>query len=175
MEEVADKTRKANASALVCKALVDLISAFRLVDVWYKLKGAEKGHTFLYKGKAGTGSSRLDIFHTNPRIIKTVTNIQSKETNISDHKCLIVDVIFGINMGIKPKTSLWKINSAILKEDYCKCEFHDLWGSVTAHPLKRKKNIQKWWYTYFKPGLKNLCIKYCKNRTNLIESSTRRA
>ena len=137
VEEVADKTRKANASALVCKALVDLISAFRLVDVWYKLKGAEKGHTFLYKGKAGTGSSRIDKFYTNPRIKKTATIIQL----IRDHKCLIIDAIFGMDMGIKAKTGLWKMNSAILKEDYFKCEFHDLWGSVTAHPLKRE-NIQ---------------------------------
>jgi len=170
VEEVADKTRKGRASALVCKALVDLISSSGLVDVWRKLKGAEKGYTFLYKGKGGTGSSRLDKFYINPTILKTVKDIQSKETTISDHKCLTIDAIFGVDKGSRIKTGLWKLNSAILKEDDFKREFQDFWDDVIIHPLKND-NIQKWWSTIFKARFKNLCIEYCRNRTKLIRET----
>ena len=54
---------------------------------------AEKGNTFVYISELSIGASRFDKFYINPSLTRTVTNIQAKETTVSDSKCFIIDFL----------------------------------------------------------------------------------
>jgi len=62
VDDLADRSATSTmpASARIDKALVDLIASCELVDVWKKLRGSERGHTFVHT----RGSSRIDRFLT---------------------------------------------------------------------------------------------------------------
>ena len=57
VEEKCDRSTRTerNEASIVNKALIDLTNGLKLHDLWRKLKGNEKGHTFFFTRKDRQG------------------------------------------------------------------------------------------------------------------------
>ena len=103
-------------SARVDKALVDLIASCELVDVWKKLRGNERGQTFIHTRR----SFRIDRFLTGRSSPITFQTIQTYPTIFTDHFALVTKLRFdnpNMSQSRPTRVALWKLNTSILEEE----------------------------------------------------------
>ena len=121
VESVSDKNiaGKRKKSAVECKSLKDAMSALGMHDVWRKKRGNEEGHTFFHKG----GSSRIDRFYASHFLLNDISSISVTPVCFTDHCIVQIEMDTGQRKATrdhplgKPKSFLWKLNTAVLEED----------------------------------------------------------
>ena len=111
-----------------------------------------------------TWSGRLDRFYTNQNTIDCVVSILNTQAAFTDHLGVILELKEVITTrNREPTRSLWKMNTSILKEEYFQENFKEFWNRISTQP-SRSGDVTRWWERSFKPGLKRLTIRYCKQR-----------
>ena len=143
-----------------CKALKDFLKARGLKDVWKCVRGSDDGFTYFHRH----GAARLDRFYTNKNTIDRVVSILNTQAAFTDHLGVILELKEVITTrNREPTRSLWKMNTSILKEEYFQENFKEFWNRISTQP-SRSGDVTRWWERSFKPGLKRLTIRYCKQR-----------
>ena len=147
VEEKCDRSTRIerNEASIVNKALIDLTNGLKLHDLWRKLKGNEKGHTFFHP----KGSTRIDKFYADEILVNRSKDFQIRHVNFSDH-CLI-----SVKMTSETPTiaadkshSFWKMNVSMLEDEEFKNRFSKFWQHACRHP-KREECITEWWEKKF--------------------------
>jgi exonuclease III len=95
-------------------SLSDLVSAFDLVDMWKKLRPADRGHTYHHP----RGSSRIDRIYSSPELVEKFSSIDLQLVPICDHLPLEATLSLDLSsVNHKFVRGFWKLNTSVLKEE----------------------------------------------------------
>ena len=157
-----------NPSRRTSPALSEMIRGLELVDVWTKLRPADPGHTFFHP----QGSSRLGRAYFTRDIISYCNQVDIVPTTFSDHWGLhfCVSSIQTLPRRSTNKAVLWKLNTAVLKEEAYVTMMTSYIQRAVNHPL-READVSAWWESVFKKGVKQHSIRYCKERARLARET----
>ena len=157
-----------NRSA-VSKALVNMVSAFALIDLWRKLKPNDPGYTF----HCSSSSSRLDRIYCEKNILERFSIIETGNFVTGDHQSVTVNFLPDTMLNRRSENrGVWKLNAAILSEESYVEEIKKVIEKSAKNPM-RKQDVSLWWDNNFKTDVKYATILYCKKRA-FIQRETRR-
>ena len=146
-----------------CPQLLDLVSGLGLTDVFRCFYPRKREFTFF---RPNTAPSRLDRFYVSLNLNNQVTSVRHV-ASLSDHHGIYFDASLDIIKvpvdASSCKSSYWKLNNMILKDEELKLSFGELWAWL--QDLKPEfPDIADWWDEAVKPSIKQLCINYSRER-----------
>lgn len=147
------------------KALEQLISNFKLIDVW-KAKRTTPGYTYQ---RANT-ESRIDRIYVSENFKPGISSVDTYNVPFSDHNAVIAKLYLPIEF-IERGRKYWKINNSLLAYGNGYAEFEKEWNTWS-----RKKNqypdSADWWDNLVKPKIKvffkRIAFEKKQDETNLI-------
>ena len=150
-------------SKIINKEIKELIKIFKLKDAWLAKGGKRVEHTFFYP----KGSSRIDRVYIDEKGIEMIRSIKYAATELSDHLAIIMETTYRKPERIQT-TSLWRMNSKILKDPFFIQTFNEWWEGISRFKIKENKN-REWWDRIFKPGLKRISIDCSKRMARTLK------
>lgn len=170
VETSADRSnnnRPTNPAKRTCLALTEMVAGLELVDIWLKLKPGDHGHTFFHP----RGSSRIDRVYCSRDWMTNILLVKIDPITFSDHWCLSFSISDNATYLQRTKQfGLWKLNTAILREEAYINKINSYIDRISNHPL-RQSSVSNWWERVFKPGIKQESIRYCKQRAKLLSDT----
>ena len=113
-----------------CPALKDLVENFNYTDAYRYICPAGQEYSF---SRPNCASSRLDRFYVPPHLVNTVQSV-SHHASLGDHKYVVMNLLlFNFDQKLEPplrKTSYWKLNTSILKDEDLLDNFSELYGNL---------------------------------------------
>ena len=146
-----------------CPQLDDLVKGKNLHDIFRVLHPGTHEYTFF---RASAAPSRLDRFYLSHDLLNKVSFVEHI-ASLSDHCGVLLEIVLQnvANPAVKKHhvITYWKLNVSILKDEDFLPNFAELWSW-----LKTKQggfdDIADWWNFEAKPGIKDFCMKFSKDR-----------
>ena len=137
-------------NVVISKSLLNMVRTLNLKDIWF-LKHKHIEYTFV---RTNFGS-RIDRAYVNG-LSNCVSNVKVINVNFSDHSCLFSEFNFP---DIPQKGKFyWKMNVSLLDDQEIKERFRREWSRMCLNKHKFK-DINDWWDTYVKRGIKSFFIR----------------
>jgi exonuclease III len=145
-----------------CNELQELVNVSGLGDVFRRKFPMKREYTFFRKGRA---PSRLDKWYVTEKMLENVVKIEHVAT-LADHCGVIMEIKLELErekiLRIKRET-YWKLNTAILEEDYFTRTFAKFWNHLSLSK-ENFNDLDIWWDKKAKPEIKSFCIGMSKQR-----------
>ena len=136
------------------EALKNVLTTFEMSE----LQPQESQPTFI----SHLGTTRFDrVYSSNKHLWTSKTVVE--EYLHSDHRAVIAQIgTRKAPTSRRNKSAFWKMNASVLKDEEYKNHLEELINKETDKI--QDTNIQEWWETIFKPGVKQMTIKYCTQK-----------
>ena len=146
-----------------CPALADLVKSAGLTDIFRFFFPGHQEFTFY---RANCAASRLDRFYLSNDLINEVQSV-CHMASLSDHfgikMRILLPIVFNNSSRSKGRSTYWKLNNAILEDEFFLSSFKALWHHH-LNAIENFSDIADWWDLLMKPKIREFCISFSKER-----------
>ena len=150
--------------------LADLVTIKNLKDVFRSFYPTCKEFTFF---RSSSAPSRLDRFYVAEDLLKKVYSVEHI-ASLSDHCGVRMDMKLNVCTSTRiqkqGRSTYWKLNNNILKDNDFLDNFHQLWSWLQLQKPDYG-DIADWWDNAAKPSIREFCILFSSRRARIRNDS----